>query len=136
MQRRCIWLSLLFAGALLAQVADKPASNTKIFGPPPPDKTDKELLRSVTGTVRDADGNPVGGATVYLKEPLSGKERATVAGSNGTYRFDDLHKKFDYQLRAAKDKLVSPTKTLSNFDTRSKPVMNLSLDQPPTPKQP
>lgn len=109
----------------------KAPGSTKIFGPPPPDKTDKELLRSVTGVVRDAAGNPVGGATVYLKEPISGKERATLAASDGTYRFDDLHKRFDYQLRAAKEKLTSATKTLTTFDTRPKPVMNLTIEAAP-----
>jgi len=129
-----LWFAILIGAATLLGQADQPSSNTKIFGPPPPDKTDKQLLRSVSGTIRDPDGNAVSGATVYLKEPQSGKERATVAGPTGGYRFDDLHKKYDYQLRAANGKLVSSTKTLSNFDTRHKPVMNLTLE--PTPAKP
>lgn len=117
----------------MAQV-EKPADNTKVFGPPPPSKTDKNMLRSVTGIVRDVDGNPVPAALVYMKETKSGKERSIVAGPNGTYRFDDLHKSYDYQLRAVKNKLVSPMKTLSNFDTRAHPVMNLTVEPPAPPE--
>jgi Carboxypeptidase regulatory-like domain len=133
MQLRGFWIALLCAEAMFAQ-AGKPADTTKIFGPNAPPKTDKNLMRSVNGTVKDADGNVVGGALVYLKDLKSGKERSIVAGPNGNYQFDDLYKANDYQLRAAKDKLASPTKTLSNFDTRLRPVMNLTLEAKPAPE--
>lgn len=128
---RSILLSFITLAGVFAQTADKPADTTKIFGPPPPARTDKQLLRTVMGTVKDADGNPVPGALVYLKEVDGGKERSVVADNNGRYRFEDLHKKYDYQLRAAKDKLASHPKTLSNFDTRPAPVMNLVLETAP-----
>jgi hypothetical protein len=110
---------------------DKPADNTKVFGAKPP-KEDKSKIRSVTGFVKDKDENPVAGATVYLKNLRTGKQRALAAGPNGAYRFDDLNTMIDYELRAAKGKLTSPTKLLSNFDTRRSPVMNLTLE-PPAP---
>lgn len=132
MQRR--FASLVFflgASFVFGQVADKPADNTKIFGAPPPAKKDKNLYRSVIGSVKDVDGNPVPGALVYLKDVKTGKERSIAVGPTGMYRFDDLQKSFDYQLRAAKDKTASVSKTLSTFDTRVQPVMNLTLEPKP-----
>jgi hypothetical protein len=131
MQRRLVYLGFFLAGSLLFGQADKPADNTKIFGAPPPTKKDKTLFRSVIGSVKDVDGNPVPGALVYLKDVKSGKERSIAAGPTGTYRFDDLNKGGDYKLWAAKDKAASISKTLSTFDTRVQPVMNLTLEPKP-----
>jgi hypothetical protein len=134
MQPRHFWIALMFAGMMFAQV-EKPADNTKVFGAPPPSKKDKELYRSVTGFVKDVDGNPVAGALVYLKDSKTGKERSIFAGPNGAFKFDELRKTDDYQLRAAKDKMASPSKMLSNFDTRLHPVMNLTLEPPAAPEK-
>jgi hypothetical protein len=124
---RVVRMILASAVVVLPQV-NRPTDNTKIFGAPPPAKVDKNLLRTVTGVVKDLDGNPVEGAIVYLKDLKTGKERGVAAGPNGNFQFEDLHKANDYQLRAVKDRLESAVKTLSNFDTRLKPVMNLTLE--------
>lgn len=127
MVARIVSIAFCLAAVLPAQV-NKTGDNTKIFGAPPPGKIDKNLLRTVTGVVKDLDGNPVAGAVVYLKDLKSGKERGVAAGPNGNFAFDELYKANDYQLRAVKDRLASVAKTLSNFDTRLKPVMNLTLE--------
>ncbi len=123
-------MTALMAAAACAQTAEKPADNTKIFGAPPP-KADKTLYRTVNGTIKDADGNLVGGALVYLKDMKTGKERSIVAGPNGNYLFEDLLKANDYQVRAVKGKAVSTAKLLSTYDTRAKPSINLTLETPP-----
>ena len=128
---RAFGIALLLTCFAFGQSENKLGDNSKIFGQPPPAKKDKNLMRTVNGVVKDADGNAVGGALVYLKEVESGKERSIVAGPNGTYRFEDLYKSRDYQLRAAKGKLVSPSRTLSTFDTRYMPSMNLTVEAPP-----
>jgi len=133
MQRRLVYIAFFLAGSALFGQADKPADNTKIFGAPPPTKKDKNVYRSVSGSVKDVDGNPVPGAVVYLKDVKTGKERSIAVGPTGGYRFDDLHKELDYQLRAAKDKTASASKTLSTFDTRVQPIMNLTLEPTPAP---
>lgn len=136
MRPRSICIALLFAAAIAVAQVDKPADNTKVFGAPPPSKVDKNLIRYVTGVVTDANGNPVGGALVFVKDLRTKKERSIVATPQGTYKFEDLNKTFEYELRAAKGKLVSPIKKLTSFDTRMKPVMNLTLEEPAPPTVP
>lgn len=131
MRPRSILFAILFASAIAVAQVEKPADNTKVFGAPPPNRPDKKMLREVIGVVTDPSGNPVPSALVFLKDLKDNKERSIVATPQGTYKFDDLVKNQDYQLRAAKGRLLSPVKTLSSFDTRVKPVMNLQLDNPP-----
>ncbi len=127
---RAFWIALVLTCFAFGQAENKLGDNSKIFGTPPPPKKDKHLLRSVNGVVKDAEGNPVASALVYLKEVESGKERSIVAGPNGTYKFEDLYKARDYQLRAVKGKVESTPRTLSTFDTRYMPSMNLTLEPP------
>lgn len=109
--------------------AEKPADNTKVFGAKPP-KEIKALQRSVNGTVKDQDGNPVSGAVVYLKDTRTSKSRTVTTGPDGGYRFEELSTAVDYELRAEKEPAASLSKKLSSFDTRKAPVMNLALEAP------
>lgn len=127
MRARSAWVSLAFSAILFAQ-AEKPSDSTKIFGPPPPSKVDKNKVRTVSGVVRDADGSLVPGAVVYLKDLKSGKQRSTIVGPNATFFFDELNRSYDYELRATRDKKSSRARLLSTFDTRLKPSMNLTLE--------
>ena len=56
----------------------------------------------VYGTVYDAAGNPMAGATVTLENPALGFTRASTTGSDGSYNFAEVPPAEGYRLTAAK----------------------------------
>ena len=56
----------------------------------------------VYGTVYDAAGNPMAGATVTLENAALGFTRATTTGSDGSYNFAEVPPAENYKLTAAK----------------------------------
>ena len=93
------------------------------------DKKDKdeEKLRMVQGVVTDADGNPVAGAVVQLKNNKTLQVRSFITQENGTYQFHGLDPNVDYSLKADYQGASSPWKTLSSFDSRKQPTINLKV---------
>ena len=91
-------------------------------------KGDDEKLRMVEGVVTDARDNPVEGAVVQLKNAKTLQIRSFIAGPNGAYQFSGLDRNIDYTLRAEYEGARSSTRTLSSFDSRSRPVINLKLE--------
>lgn len=93
------------------------------------DKPDKKSLteRPVTGVVTDADGNPVVGAVVQLKNTRTQKVLSLLTRDKGQYQFSGLSKDIDYQLTATSKDHSSETHTLSQYDPRAKPVVNLQI---------
>ncbi len=55
--------------------------------------------------------------------------RSFISQENGGYHFSELKLDNDYQLKADFSGASSGWKTLSVFDTRKEPVMNLKLDK-------
>ena len=86
--------------------------------------------RVVTGTVRDADGVAINGAVVQLKDVRSTQVRSFITQTDGGYHFSGLKIDNDYELEARYNGMNSGWKTLSVFDTRKEPVVNLKLDKP------
>jgi hypothetical protein len=86
--------------------------------------------RVVTGTVRDADGNAINGAVVMLKDVRSTQVRSFITQTNGAYHFTGLKLDNDYELEARHEGMTSGWRTLSVFDSRKEPVINLKLDKP------
>lgn len=84
-------------------------------------------MRSVQGTVYDANDQPVEGAIVKLKNLKTLQVRSFVTQRDGTYYFHGLSTDVDYELRAEYGEASSDTKTLSVFDSRRKAVINLKL---------
>ena len=89
--------------------------------------------RVVTGTVRDADGTAINGAVVQLKDVRSTQVRSFITQTNGAYHFTGLKVDNDYELEARYNGMTSGWKTLSVFDTRKEPVINLKLDKQEKP---
>ena len=89
--------------------------------------------RVVTGTVRDADGTPINGAVVQLKDVRSTQVRSFITQTNGSYHFSGLKLDNDYELEAKSNGMTSGWRTLSVFDSRKEPVINLKLDKPDKP---
>jgi hypothetical protein len=84
-------------------------------------------LRVVRGTVLDKDENPVPSAIVYLKNVKSQAVKTYIADDKGLYRFSGLDPNVDYEIHAEQKDLISPTRTVSSFDSRSDIDMPLKL---------
>ena len=94
------------------------------------DKKDENAnVRTVQGVVRDADGAPVNGAVVQLKNTKTLQVRSFITRDNGAYYFHGLSTDVDYELRADYDGDSSTERTLSSFDSRKTAVMNLKLER-------
>jgi hypothetical protein len=92
------------------------------------DKKEDATIRSVQGVVSDAQGGAVNGAVVQLKNTKTLQIRSFITRDNGTYYFHGLSKDVDYELRADFDGASSPSRTLSSFDTRKLPIVNLKVE--------
>lgn len=85
--------------------------------------------RIVQGTVRDAAEKPVSGAVVQLKDKRTLQVRSFITQDDGGYHFSGLKVDNDYDLKADFKGMSSGWKTLSVFDSRKEPVLNLKLDK-------
>jgi len=104
-----LWLAfVVFAGAL-------------------PGQNDDTGTRSVQGLVTDESGKPVAGAVVQLKDTKSLQIRSFRTEADGTYHFAGLSTNVEYELEANNDGASSGKKTLSVFNTRKAPTVNLKL---------
>lgn len=92
-------------------------------------KGEDQNVRSVQGTVTDADDNAIDGAVVQLKNTKNLQIRSFIAKEHGTYYFHGLSPDVDYELKADYQGQTSPTKTLSAFDSRKQAVLNLKLNK-------
>ena len=84
--------------------------------------------RILTGTVLDKSDKPIREAVVYLKNTKTLAMKTYISQNDGTYRFPELSLNVDYEVYAEKDGKKSNTKTLSQFDDREKPNLNLQID--------
>jgi len=84
--------------------------------------------RTLTGTVLDKSDKPVPNAVVYLKNTKTLAVKTYIAQTDGTYRFPELSLNTDYAVYSQKEGKNSSTKTLSQFDDREKPNLNLQID--------
>src|SRR5580704_14827616 len=124
-----------------SQSSDPKANDQNGNGPPAfvmskapkdgtPTKDDKKRLateRPVSGFVTDADGKPMESAIVQLKNTRTLQVRSFITREKGDYYFAGLSKDVDYELKAQSSGHTSPTRTLSSFDTKPQPVLNLQL---------
>ena len=112
---------LIVAGLAMAISASAPAQSKK-------NKEDL-TVRNLQGTVFDADDKPVTGAVVQLKDMRTLQVRSFITQDQGTYHFSGLKVETDYQVKADFSGASSDTKTLSVFDNRREPVLNLKLNK-------
>jgi hypothetical protein len=98
-------------------------------------KKGEATTRVVQGTVLDAQDKSVVGAVVQLKDMRSLQVRSFITQNNGAYHFSELKVDNDYELRADYSGMTSGWKTLSVFDTRKEPVMNLKMDKKQEPEK-
>ena len=94
---------------------------------PAPKKT-KPTSKMLTGTVTDKSDKPIPGAVVYLKNMKSLAMKSFFTQQDGSYRFPQLGLNTDYEVYAEKDGKKSDSKTISQFDDRFNPTINLRID--------
>ncbi len=85
--------------------------------------------RNVQGLVSSPQDAAASGAIVYLKDLKTLQIRSFITKEDGTYSFRGLSPDIDYELRAEHQGAVSPTKTLSSFDSRRDATINLKLEK-------
>ncbi|HUI83827.1 MAG TPA: carboxypeptidase-like regulatory domain-containing protein [Candidatus Binatia bacterium] len=91
-------------------------------------KATRNTSRLLTGAVLDKSDKPVSNAVVYLKNTKTLAIKTYIAQNDGTYRFPELSSNVDYEIYAQKEGRKSNVKTLSQFDDREKPNINLRID--------
>ena len=91
-------------------------------------KQTRPTSKKLSGTVQDKNDQPVAGAVVYLKNMKTLAVKSFFAQPDGTYRFQQLALNTDYEIYAEKDGKKSAVKTVSQFDDRSSPTVNLRID--------
>jgi hypothetical protein len=98
-------------GALIA-----PAAQAQNFGE-----------RTVSGTVLNANSDPVSGATVFLKNQKTKTIRSFSSLTNGHFHFAQVNMTEDFDLWAEKDDHKSTVKTVSSWDARKDFISDLKL---------
>ncbi len=84
--------------------------------------------RTVRGQVLDEKDKAVAGALVSLTN-LSSKERTTVVtDKEGRYQFNEVSRKFDFELTAEFEGRKARPRRLSQFDPRDITVFNFKLE--------
>jgi hypothetical protein len=86
--------------------------------------------RTVSGTVFDEAENPIVGATVEMKDVQTGKVLDIYSQEKGAYQFAGLRFDHDYTVRAMYQGGTSDVRHVSSLDTRTRPVMNLTVTKP------
>jgi len=100
---------------------------------PTPKKT-RPTSKMLNGTVQDKSDQPIAGAVVYLKNMKTLAVKSFFAQQDGSYRFPQLALNTDYEIYAEKDGRKSDVKSISQFDDRFTPTINLRINvtkQPP-----
>ena len=91
-------------------------------------KSEDEKLRIVQGAVIDAQDRAIAGAVVQLKNSKTLQVRSFITQEGGSYQFHGLDPNVDYTLKAEHQGASSPVRTLSAFDSRKKPVLDLKIE--------
>ncbi len=92
-------------------------------------KEAEERLRTVNGHVYDPSENLVSGAVVQMKNAKTLQVRSYITKEDGSFFFGGLDPDIDYTFKAEHQGMVSAQRTLSSFDSRKKPTINLKLEK-------
>lgn len=120
---------LLFAPALAAQTTGGPPRDS--YGNWTNKKKPKERdanTRHLQGQVTLPDETPADGAVVKLKNMKTLQVRSFITQKDGRYAFQNLSTNVDYEVKSDFKDLTSDTRTLSVFDSRYEPIINLKLE--------
>lgn len=90
-------------------------------------KNDDNTTRTVEGVVTSAANQPVPKAVVQLKNTKTLQIRSFITSDDGGYHFAGLGTDVEYQVKAVHDGISTSWKTLSVFNSKKTPVINLKL---------
>jgi hypothetical protein len=116
------FVALVAVGLLCAALGAAQDSKAKKGEPQP---------RTLTGVVTMPDDKPAARAVVLLENTKTKNIISFYSQQDGSYFFHELSPDVDYKVSARLDDAVSPTKTLSAFNTRKDIVINLKLEKKP-----
>jgi len=132
------FLLLAFATTLLLSTAYAQGNTKEVyqrdtgpaFGKKLPELNPKDVpTRELAGIVRDENDDPVEGAIVHLRNVKTKAGRSFVTKKDGRYKFDQLIKSEDYEVYANRQGRATETKSLSTYDPREKPTLNLRFEK-------
>ena len=84
-------------------------------------------MRTISGTVLDANSNPVAGATVFLKNERTKAIGSYESTADGHFHFAQIDMSVNFDLWAEKDGKKSAVKTVSSWDARKNFISDLKL---------
>jgi Carboxypeptidase regulatory-like domain len=93
------------------------------------DKKAEAQLRTIRGTVLDKDETPTPSGVVYLLNTKTQAVKTYIADDAGNYRFSGLDPNVDYEVHAEHNDTMSPTRTVSSFDSRRDVELVLKLSR-------
>ena len=83
--------------------------------------------RDVTGVVTDMRGNPLPKVAVQIENTANLSVRSFITGKDGRFYFNNLNDDVDFTLKAKYRKWWSKAKTLSKFNEKPHPEINLII---------
>jgi hypothetical protein len=83
--------------------------------------------RDIKGVVTDAAGQPAAKAVVQLKNTKNLQIRSFITQEDGRYHFAGLGPDVEYQVKAERAGAVTSWKTLSVFNSKKAPIIDLKL---------
>jgi hypothetical protein len=92
-------------------------------------KNEDTTTRMVEGMVTNAANQPVANAVVQLKNTKTLQIRSFITPADGNYHFAGLGTDVEYQLKADHEGATTSWKTLSVFNSKKTPVINLKLNK-------
>lgn len=95
------------------------------------EKAEEAAKRSLEGLVTDANDNILVGAVVKLKNNKTLDVRSYITKEDGKYHFYGLNRNIDFEVWADSKNLTCKPRTLTIYDTRNKPNLDLKLEPKP-----
>ncbi len=120
----------LIAAFVVAATLSVPAAQ----GQSRKEKAEEASKRSLEGLVTDASENVVVGAIVKLKDQKTLGVRSFITKEDGKYHFYGLSINSDYEVQAVSSGMSSKARTLSVYDSRKTPNLDLKLENKPENK--
>src|SRR5271154_4701442 len=90
-------------------------------------KNEDTSTRTVEGMVTNPTNEPVAKAVVQLKNTKTLQIRSFITQDDGSYHFAGLGTDVEYQVKADHEGVSTSWKTLSIFNSKKTPVINLKL---------
>ena|SRR5579863_10378998 len=90
-------------------------------------KNEDTTTRTVEGRVTNASNQPVTSAVVQLKNTKTLQIRSFITQDDGSYHFAGLQSDVEYQVKAEHEGVSTSWKTLSVFNSKKTPIINLKL---------